>query len=257
MLPTAKKGFYHSELVQETQNGPIWICFTGEGKITIDGQKDPFAPCKVHEQPYVKDGQEQDRYYNIENAAIRAHLDRLTSGQWYAVQAFGSRDSATLQIKDAQGAEIPAPQAAVGPPASAPATTQAGPGMPPAQKQNGPGWGSAPAPAANGAAPKTDIDILMGRCMKSAAFLVNQVCHHAGIAPTDEAVLQSIHAAAATLFIQASRSGGASFAYDSASIGSAKPGPVEGMAEGAKQEPAGVGAGQPSPFEDDDDSLPF
>ena len=244
MLPNSKKGFYHSELVAETQTGPVWITFTGEGKVTIDGQKDPFAPCRINDQPFHKDGQEVDRYYNIENAAIRAHLDTLTPGNWYQVRAMGSRDAAVLEIKDAQGAPIPAPGGHGGPPSPPPSApppnrTASGPGAPPA----------AAAPSPNGKHGEA-VDVLMARCLKSAAFIVTMAAKRAGIQPSDDALIETIHANAATLFIQASRNGGVTFAYDTAEL-EQKPNAVDAMAKSA---PAGVGAG---PFTQGDDDLPF
>lgn len=286
MLPNSKKGFYHSELVAETQAAPVWITPTDDGQVVRESRDGGFyMRCRVNEQPYMENGQEVDRYYNIENATIAAHLRQIRHGKWYQVQAGGSRDAATLMIHDQENNLIPPPESATasappssgspapapaqsGPPSSAPNRSAAGPGAPPqSAPQNGNGR-SGPS-----------YEEVVEATLEIARRVVGRFYSRHGRRPSDEELRIAIHLAIGHQHHPSAKLADPNLQNVGAVIrgketaapaaheqnGASQPpekGPVEAMAEGAKQaaagpqEPAGVGAAG-SPFEEDDDELPF
>lgn len=287
MLPNSKKGFYHSELVAETQAAPIWITPTDDGQIVRESRDGgSYMRCRVHEQPHMENGQEVDRYYNVENATIAAHLRKLQHGQWYQVQGGGSRDAAVLTILDRENNVIPAPQSNAGPaqtpslgqpapPSGAPNRSAAGPGAPSQSQsaQNG-------TPSSNGRSAPSYEEVVEA-CLEIGRRVVGRFFKRHGRMPSDEELRIAIHLAIGhqhhpahqladpayqklSAVIQGKETA-APAAHEQNGAGTAT-GPVEAMAEAAKQdaqlepgEPAGVGAEgiNSGPLSEEDDDLPF
>lgn len=169
MAKFEKASVYHSALAKES---PIEIMFTGDVRPSKYPGKPPIIPFKVQ-------GEDQDHWYNLENDEIETILTGAPRNVWLSVTFAGSRDAAVVFWGD-----DPAP-------AQAPK-----PAVAPAQQSNGQ------------AAPTGEpLSRTYFEALQTAAAIIDRICADHEKAPTDDAWLSAVHAAAASLYIEHNKNG--------------------------------------------------
>lgn len=167
MAKFEKASVYHSALAKES---PIEIMFTGDVRPSRYPGKPPIIPFKVQ-------GEDNDHWYSIENDEIETILAGAPQNAWLNVTFAGSRDAAVVFWGDA------------------PASPPAGPPEP-ATSPNA-------RPASNG----EPLSRTYFEALQTAAAIIDRICADYEKAPTDDAWLSAVHAAAASLYIEHHRNG--------------------------------------------------
>lgn len=95
----AKKGAYHSQLVQATATEPLPVIFTGP---VMQSKNDKYVGVIY----FKLAGEENEHYYSIENEQVKALLQQAPQGQvlWMTVDGNGLDPSThTMQLMTQQG----------------------------------------------------------------------------------------------------------------------------------------------------------
>jgi hypothetical protein len=203
-----KKGVYHGDLVRLTAAEPLAVIFTGP----VLNSKNSTGPAS-HGMIYFREiDATMERYYNIENAAIRAYLSGVAQNTVAFLRATGTRDAATVEIQYGGAPAVPAPLAVQPPPPPPPAGMA--PPVPPAMAPPPPP--AAPAgvshPPAHTVVDHRPPTILgqYGQCFLAAMEVVHRSVEKMpelkGASP--DAMLAAAKEISATLFIEWNKSAG-------------------------------------------------
>ena len=100
-----KRSLYHSNLREKTEASPLRVCFTSPPRDSKYPNKPAYVTLEI-------EGDGIDYTYAVENEAIRAQLTKVDFGPWYEVRALGAKDSAFLEITEADSAKSDEPAGA-------------------------------------------------------------------------------------------------------------------------------------------------